>query len=76
MNSSWRIIALDSNKGIAGVWRLSDDKKFFIGDRTEYGPIAKFQINNGKVIVFLGGSSMHGIKEIIRYSIFYLDNLS
>jgi alkylated DNA repair dioxygenase AlkB len=76
MNSSWRIIALDSDKGIAGVLRLSDNRKFFLGDRTVNGPITKFQINHGKVLVYLGGSSIHGIKEIAHYTIFYLDNLS
>lgn len=76
MNSSWRIIALDSDKGIAGVLRLSDNREFFLGDRTVNGPIRKFQINQGKVLVYLGGSPIHGIKEIAHYTILYLDNLS
>lgn len=76
MNSSWRIIALDSDRGIAGVLRLSDNKKFFLGDKTINGPITKFQINQGKVLVYLGGSYIHGIKEIARYTTLYLDSLS
>lgn len=66
MNSSWRIIAVQPDKYIAGVLRLTDNKKFFLGDITPYGPISKFSVFEGSIQVELGLSSVHGIKEIYR----------
>ena len=75
MNSSWRIIAVEPDKHIAGVWRLSDDRKFFLGDMTPDGPISKFSVFQGSMQVELGGSSMHGIKEIQRTTLRFLNDL-
>lgn len=73
MNSSWRIIAVQPDKHIAGVLRLKDNKKFFLGDTTPYGPISQFNVYQGSVQVEIGTVSMHGIKEIQRAT---LKNLS
>jgi hypothetical protein len=75
MNSRWRIIAIQPYKCIVGVWRLSDDKKFFLGDVTPYGPIGKFSVHQGSIQVELGLSSVHGIKEIHRATLKYLEEL-
>lgn len=75
MNSRWRIIAIQPDKCITGVWRLSDDKKFFLGDVTPYGPISKFSVYQGSIQVELGLSSVHGIKEIHRATLKYLQEL-
>jgi len=75
MNSRWRIIAIQPDKCIVGVWRLSDDKKFFLGDVTPYGPIGKFSVHQGSIQVELGLSSVHGIKEIHRATLMYLEEL-
>ena len=75
MNSKWRIIAIQPDKCIAGVWRLSDDKKFFLGDVTPYGPISKFSVYRGSIQVELGLSSVHGIREIHRATLKYLEEL-
>jgi hypothetical protein len=75
MNSSWRIIAVQPDKHIAGVLRLSDDKKFFLGDTTPYGPISKLSVYQGSIQVEMGASNVHGIKEIQRATLKYLQEL-
>ena len=75
MNSSWRIIAVQPDKHIAGVLRLSDDKKFFLGDTTPYGPISKFSVYQGSIQVEMGLNNVHGIKEIQRATLKYLQEL-
>ena len=75
MNSSWRIIAIQPDKHIAGVLRLKDNKKFFLGDITPYGPIGNFSVYQGSIQVELGLSSVHGIKEIHRATLKYLQEL-
>ena len=75
MNSSWRIIAIQPDKHIAGVLRLKDDKKFFLGDITPYGPISKFSVYQGSMQVEIGAVSMHGIREIQRATLKYLNDL-
>jgi hypothetical protein len=75
MNSSWRIIAVQPDKHIAGVLRLKDDRKFFLGDITPYGPISKFSVYQGSIQVEMGASNVHGIKEIQRATLKYLQEL-
>ena len=75
MNSSWRIIAIQPDKHIAGVLRLKDNKKFFLGDITPYGPISRFSVYQGSMQVEIGAVSMHGIKEIQRATLKYLNDL-
>jgi hypothetical protein len=75
MNSSWRIIAVQPDKHIAGVLRLSDSKKFFLGDITPYGPISKFSVYQGSIQVEMGLNNVHGIKEIQRATLMYLQEL-
>jgi hypothetical protein len=75
MNSSWRIIAIQPDKHIAGVLRLSDNKKFFLGDITPYGPINNFSVYQGSIQVELGSSNVHGIKEIQRATLKNLQEL-
>ena len=75
MNSSWRIIAVQPDKHIAGVLRLSDNRKFFLGDTTPYGPISRFSVYQGSMQVEIGAVSMHGIKEIQRATLKYLNEL-
>jgi len=75
MNSSWRIIAIQPDKHIAGVLRLKDNKKFFLGDTTPYGPISRFSVYQGSMQVEIGAVSMHGIKEIQRATLKYLNEL-
>ena len=75
MNSSWRIIAIQPDKHIAGVLRLSDSKKFFLGDITPYGPISKFSVYQGSIQVEMGLNNVHGIKEIQRATLKYLQEL-
>ena len=75
MNSSWRIIAIQPDKHIAGVLRLKDNKKFFLGDITPYGPISRFSVYQGSMQVEIGAVSMHGIKEIQRATLKYLNEL-
>ena len=75
MNSSCRIIAVQPDKHIAGVLRLSDSKKFFLGDITPYGPISKFSVYQGSIQVEMGASNVHGIKEIQRATLKYLQEL-
>ena len=75
MNSSWRIIAIQPDKHIAGVLRLKDNKKFFLGDITPYGPISKFSVYQGSMQVEIGAVSMHGIREIQRATLKYLNEL-
>ena len=75
MNSSWRIIAVQPDKHIAGVLRLSDDKKFFLGDITPYGPISRFSVYQGSIQVEMGLNNVHGIKEIQRATLKYLQEL-
>ena len=75
MNSSWRIIAIQPDKHIAGILRLSDNKKFFLGDITPYGTIIKFSVYEGFIQVELGLSSVHGIREIHRATLKYLQEL-
>lgn len=75
MNSSWRIIAIQPDKHIAGVLRLKDNKKFFLGDITPDGPISKFSVYQGSMQVELGVSNMHGIREIQRITLKYLNDL-
>jgi hypothetical protein len=75
MNNSWRIIAVQPDKHIAGVLRLEDDKKFFLGDMTPYGPINNFSVYQGSIQVELGSSNVHGIKEIQRATLKDLSQL-
>ena len=75
MNSSWRIIAIQPDKHIAGVLRLKDNRKFFLGDITPYGPISKFSVYQGSMQVEIGAVSMHGIREIQRATLKYLNDL-
>jgi hypothetical protein len=75
MNSSWRIIAVQPDKHIAGVIRLSDNKKFFLGDTTPYGPISRFSVYQGSMQVEIGLSNVHGIKEIYRATLKSLHEL-
>ena len=75
MNSSWRITAVQPDKHIAGVLRLSDSKKFFLGDITPYGPISKFSVYQGSIQVEMGLNNVHGIKEIQRATLKYLQEL-
>ena len=75
MNSSWRIIAIQPDKHIAGVLRLSDSKKFFLGDITPYGPISRFSVYQGSIQVEMGLNNVHGIKEIQRATLKYLQEL-
>lgn len=75
MNSSWRIIAIQPDKHIAGVLRLSDNKRFFLGDMTPYGPINNFSVYQGSIQVELGSSNVHGIKEIYRATLKNLQEL-
>ena len=75
MNSSWRIIAVQPDKHITGVLRLSDSKKFFLGDITPYGPISRFSVYQGSIQVEMGLNNVHGIKEIQRATLKYLQEL-
>jgi hypothetical protein len=75
MNSSWRIIAIQPDKHIAGVLRLSDNRRFFLGDMTPYGPINNFSVYQGSIQVELGSSNVHGIKEIYRATLKNLQEL-
>ena len=75
MNSSWRIIAIQPDKHIAGVLRLKDNKKFFLGDVTPNGPISRFNVYQGSMQVEIGAASMHGIREIQRATLKYLNDL-
>ena len=75
MNSSWRIIAIQPDKHIAGVLGLKDNKKFFLGDITPYGPISRFSVYQGSMQVEIGAVSMHGIREIQRATLKYLNDL-
>ena len=75
MNSSWRIIAIQPDKYIAGVLRLKDNKKFFLGDMTPDGPISNFSVYQGSIRVELGSSNVHGIKEIRRATLKNLQDL-
>ena len=76
MNNSWRIIALDPDKRIGGVWRLRDNKKFYIGDLTPHGPISGFIVNKGTMLVKCGQVRLHGIPEVSRATILSLQELS
>lgn len=76
MNSSWRIIALNPDRKIGGVWRLKDDKKFYLGDRTSFGIITGFSVREGKIQVKCGTSSLYGISEISHSNLVSLDQLS
>ena len=75
MNSSWRIIAIQPDKYIAGVLRLKDNKRFFLGDITPYGPISKFSVYQGSIQVELGSNNVHGIREIHRATLKNLTEL-
>ena len=76
MNNSWRIIALDPEKRIGGVWRLSDNKKFYIGDPTPHGPISAFMVSKGSMFVKCGAVNLHGIPEVSRATLLSLKELS
>ena len=76
MNSVWRIIALNPEKQIGGVWRLSDDKKFHIGDTTLHGPIVGFEVNKGSMLVKCGRARRHGIPELSHMTLLFLHELS
>jgi len=76
MNSSWRIIALNPDRKIGGVWRLKDDKKFFLGDKTFFGIITEFSIREGKVQVKCGTSPLYGMSEITHSNLVSLEYLS
>ena len=75
MNSSWRIIAIQPDKHIVGVLRLKDNKKFFLGDITPYGPISRFSVYQGSMQVELGSVNVHGIREIQRATLKNLNDL-
>ena len=75
MKNGWRVTSLNKEGEIAGIWRFSDDKKFYIGDKTKYGPIAKFAISDDQVLVFIGDSPIYGIKELSHSRIYYLDEV-
>lgn len=75
MNSKWRIIGIDPNRGINGVWRLSDDKKFFLGDMTFYGTICEFSVKDSNISVKCSNGSLYGISEVKQYRIVSLDLL-
>jgi len=76
MNSIWRIIALNSEEQISGVWRLSDDKKFHIGDTTSHGPIVGFMVSRGSMLVKCGKASPYGISELSHTALLFLQHLS
>lgn len=76
MNSSWRIIALNPDKKIGGVWRLKDDKKFYIGQSTSFGYISEFSVKQGNIWVKCGGSRIFGIPELRKFQSVPLDILS
>lgn len=76
MNSVWRIIALNPEKQIGGVWRLSDDKKFYLGDTTSHGPIMGFMVNKGSILVKCGQARRHGIPELSQTTLLFLHELS
>jgi hypothetical protein len=65
MNATWRIIALDPEKRIGGVWRLTDNKKFYVGDPTPDGRIEGFQVHQGSIPVLMckGGHSLNVAKK-------------
>jgi hypothetical protein len=76
MNSTWRIIALNPEKQIGGVWRLSDDRKFYIGDTTSHGPIVGFTVSRGSMLVKCGKASPYGISELSHTALVFLQHLS
>jgi hypothetical protein len=76
MNATWRIIALDPEKRIGGVWRLTDDKKFYVGDPTPDGRIEGFQVHQGSMLVRCGRVNLHGISEVSRITLLFLHELS
>jgi hypothetical protein len=76
MNSVWRIIDLNSGEQISGVWRLSDNKKFYIGDTTPHGPIVGFMVNQGSMLVKCGRASLYGISELSHITLVSLHHLS
>lgn len=75
MNSTWRIIALNPDRKIGGVWRLSDDKKFYLGHPTPEGPIVGFEVYKESILVRCGRTHVHGIPEISRTTILRLHEL-
>lgn len=75
MNGSWRIISLSADFKIHGVWRLSDNKRFFVGDQTIHGPIVSFSVSKGSIIIRCGYSKMYGVPELTRYSTLRLSQL-
>lgn len=75
MNSNWRIIALNPDKKIGGVWRLKDDKKFYLGDSTPYGYIVEFSVRKDIILVKCGGTRIYGIPELRRFEFVFLDAL-
>lgn len=76
MNSKWRIIALNPEKEIGAVWRLSDGKKFYIGDPTPQGSIVGFLVNQGSLMVKCGRARRHGIPELSQTTLLFLHELS
>jgi hypothetical protein len=76
MNSTWRIIALNSEEQISGVWRLSDDKKFYIGDATSHGLIVAFMVSRGSMLAKCGKGSPYGISELSHTALVFLQHLS
>lgn len=76
MNSNWRIIALNPDKKIGGVWRLKDDKKFYLGDSTSFGYIVEFSVRSGYMWAKCGGSKVYGIPELRRFEYVLLEALS
>ena len=76
MNSVWRIVALNPENQIGGVWRLSDDKKFYLGDTTSHGPIVGFMVNKGSILVKCGQARRHGIPELSQMTLLFLHELS
>lgn len=75
MTVSWKVIGLDSDRAIAGVQRLSDGKVFYLNDKTTYGCIRKFIVEDSDMKVYLGGSSLYGIDELKRFSIMSISAL-
>ena len=76
MDTAWRIIALNPEKEIGAVWRLSDNKKFHIGDTTPHGPIVGFAVNEGSMLVKCGRARRHGIPELSHMTLLFLHELS
>lgn len=76
MNSSWRIIALTPEMTIGGVWRLKDNRKFYLGEHTSFGYISGFTVRQGVIRVKCGGTKVFGIPELTKFQFIPLNILS